>query len=203
MGSEAVTCDCAARGNPEWAFCEDDLFCPQCGRQISWLRSTNQRPIGDPAAKILVYPQKSDSNQPAYRIPIALHHSDRDREKKSRPPALELKHCRGPSNAWFTGELAEMADTARSPYLFELIRRKGSTGSLPSRGISGNLDLAGDFAVGPRRFEVRVCNLPQVEIELVGNGVEHASGEDYNVYLSEELTVGADDRLQASANSRR
>jgi hypothetical protein len=189
LGSEAVTCDCAARGNPEWAFCEDDLFCPQCGRQISWLRSTNQRPIGDPAAKILVYPQKSDSNQPAYRIPIALHHSDRDREKKSRPPALELKHCRGPSNAWFTGELAEMADTARSPYLFELIRRKGSTGSLPSRGISGNLDLAGDFAVGPRRFEVRVCNLPQVEIELVGNGVEHASGEDYNVYLSEELTV--------------
>ena len=180
-----VTCRCAGEGLPQWSFCDDDLFCPQCGQPIAGLCSENQFPSNSLDAPIWVYPQRKASfNVLQYVFPLALAYADTARHRRYRKPTIDFDRCSVEVTPWFENRLAELPSEKGRLYHCRLIRndeeRPGMVQlderDLPAEGYPVRVHFIGDF--GRRDFLLRVCNTPRIVAELVGRGVEQC-GEGY------------------------
>ncbi len=101
-----MICDCelADRGDPLCGFCEDDLFCPQCGEEVFELSSENEPPEDqtDPndRRRLWVYAlfpeEQTDSlaiQAHECRVYFKFATKDRNRNPVQRKLSLDLAAC--------------------------------------------------------------------------------------------------------------
>lgn len=199
-GGTEVKCRCNEDGLPLWGFCDDDLVCPRCGEEVARLRSANQQPDGDPQAEVWIYPQKRTGHgTKQYAFPLVLCYADQNRRRQERSPAVDLDHSVLRNAPPFEPALASWGQ-GRS-FHCHLLRRDRDLPpgtapdeiTLPEEGLESQVALVGDF--GRRTFHLRICNSPQIEVALVGRGVEEVKrteaspGGCWQVILSELLDV--------------
>ncbi len=178
---EIVHCLCDESHLPLWSYCDDDLFCPQCGQPIAGLVCSSQLPPGDPRAPVWVYPQKKvHLSVRQYVFPLTLVYADPSRRRKERAPAVDFARSSGPTARWFENRLERLPHDKASGLTCRLVRKDESQAGdtapeeleLPVEAIENTVELIGDF--GRRTFQLKICNTPQISVELEGRGIEKA-----------------------------
>lgn len=195
-----VRCGCNRAGWPLWGFCDDDLVCPQCGKKVAYLQSANRQRSDGGEAEIWIYPQKrAGFDVKQYTFPLSLCYADQGRRRQQRPPWIDFDRSVVDASPRFQAALAPL-EHARS-FHCRLIRSDQSGSQepapdemrLPASGLKGSVTLMGDF--GKRKFRLRICNAPQMEVALQGRGVEEvkrpepAAGKSCEVIMSDALEV--------------
>jgi len=170
---DKVKCDCNESGRPLWGFCEDDVYCPQCGHRVAWLRSDYQYPSDDLEAAIWVYPQKKAGFAVRqYTFPLSLRFAGPARQRQQRTPAVDFQRSRLPESPWFETRVEKLEHDRGRTLQCRLIRKgEGHAGEtlpneleLPKEGFPVVVTLIGDFH--PQTFSLRLCNSPQIVLEL-------------------------------------
>jgi molecular chaperone DnaK (HSP70) len=169
---EIVACLCDANHQPLWSYCEDDLFCPRCGRPIAGLTCASQLPADDPHAPVWIYPQKKIKYGEArqYGFLLTHFHADPYRRRRERPPVIDFDRTSGPSTPWFKRRLDGAGGACRLVREDEGAADAPEELELPAEGVEAPFELVGDF--GRKAIVLKVCNTPQLSIELQTRGIE-------------------------------
>ncbi|CAN5657422.1 hypothetical protein BH23PLA1_BH23PLA1_13910 [soil metagenome] len=174
-----VVCQCEVRGDPLASFCDDDLFCPQCGAAVAELDSPHllSGPAQASPRTLWVYPVKprAGSGRPEFRFSMVLKSRDAARSVLSRPLRLVARDCEVRAGAWFDRDL-EILDHEPNAKMVECALRlqpaldASLSRLLPAEGASGFLLLSGNC--GDQRLAVRVFNAPSMRYAVEGDGVQ-------------------------------
>lgn len=173
-------CDCDRRGDPLASFCDDDLYCPQCGVAVAGLTSPNLQPgpgEGGPLV-VWVYPAKArdGSGRLEFRFTLGLTARDAARSEQRQPLLLDAERCAVRLDAWFDKELEVRPEGDLADGVRECVLRPRPTlvaglyRVLPPEGACGLLVLAG--SCGDQSLPLRVFNPPSFRFAVEGDSVQ-------------------------------
>ncbi|MFV1965614.1 MAG: hypothetical protein ACC628_09350 [Pirellulaceae bacterium] len=166
--AKEIHCDCPDKGYPLCRYCSDDQYCPQCGKQLAGVVSANQQPAN--GGPVWIYPNE----QHEFVFPLTLLCADARREQDERTPDMDLNECvlKKCRTEFFTRQIAEAGPgrfkLVPSP---EVLKNKPETWyhDLPPEGLSGSLELKGDFP--DKTLDVRICGPVSCRVSVEGEGV--------------------------------
>ena len=188
-GLDVQNCRCEEPGFrfPLASFCSDDLFCPQCGGRVAWLRSPNELPNPDKATittsnRILwVYATELGGKGNRFTFLLEYHSLNENRVKRPRRLILDDTQSRVEPHNWpykFLLRIIPGPEPHQVHIRLEpdqvLVREYGETewamddGLLPAGGVFCTLTLVGNC--GKETFGLLVCGEPRYEIEVQENG---------------------------------
>src|SRR4051794_5470754 len=105
MAHELTDCLCERRGYPPASFCDDDLYCSQCGGLVADLSSRNLQPCpeDESARAIWIYPTPAEDEpgQVEFRFSLRLDSLDRSRKPRQRHLWLDPNRVTVQMTPWF------------------------------------------------------------------------------------------------------
>ena len=174
-------CDCLDQGFPLASFCDDDLFCPQCGGAVAWLLSPENefRSPDDPNRRTLwVYPARTGQGPAEFKVTLRFRSLDQARRPQARTLRLDPVLSKVEAPTWFE-PLMEIVPSDHEDGRVECRLRPSAQlverwenewyRELPAEGVAAKLTLIGNC--GERRFLLRVFNKPEFEVEIRDEGV--------------------------------
>lgn len=185
MTSADAACRCDSKNDPLWAFCEDDLYCPQCGLRIAELHCNHWHPA---TQRVWVYPREvSPFPIPQFTLPLELHYRDRDRNLQKRPPSIDVEHSMGPQDYFDTRVEPLPHGRGRVFYVRLVPTDEKVLPHLPRQGLRRKLTLVSD--AGKTTLPLMICNTPEVSVALKGRGIEPVGDNRWEITVADLLTV--------------
>jgi hypothetical protein len=197
----AAVCRCQAPSVPLCGFCEDDLYCPQCGSEITSVFC--DAACADDGV-IWIYPNDKGD----FEFSLSLRCRGRDRDARETCPELDLSQSRLRVSNWFERELEQLgprADGRAMRYRLKprpayLNRGTGWHNILPLAGVAADLQASGQFQ--STTFALRVCRSPEFSILFSGNDVLLDAAEtgatSWEVFRSDKLLLDVEFRSNFS-----
>lgn len=178
-------CSDARRDFPPASVCADDLFCPQCGGRVAWIRSQNALPNPDPArfrnAERVLWVYAANLGGRSFTFPIEYHGLNENRWEKPRSLEFDAARCRVEPHNWpyqFSLKKVDGDDEHQAWLRLEadprLVGRFGESdwsndeGLMPPGGIYCTMTLVGNF--GTETLGLLVCGEPRYQIEVHEDG---------------------------------
>jgi hypothetical protein len=197
----AAVCRCQAPSVPLCGFCEDDLYCPQCGSEITSVFCDTACPDD---GVIWIYP----NDRGDFEFSLSLRCRGRDRDARETCPELDLSQSRLRVSNWFERELEQLgprADGRAMRYRLKprpayLNRGTGWQNILPLAGVAADLQASGQFQ--STTFALRICRSPEFSILFSGNDVlldaAEAGATSWEVFRSDKLLLDVEFRSNFS-----
>jgi hypothetical protein len=187
-----AVCKCELRNDPLCGFCLDDIYCPQCGQQITSVFCDDQRSAGEP---ILIYPDVASGD---FRFCLSLECRGPNREPQVAPAVLDLERSVVEAPEWFERRferIGERDDGKATWYRLNPrpdLARFGAhwTCSLPINGVPVTLVAQGDFP--DTTIEFLACRSPEFAIRIKGDGIlpaDDIESDVWEVWKAEKLEL--------------
>lgn len=171
-----LKCDCASRGRPLWSVRYRDRYCPECGAQLRRLLPVETCSLGrypQRMHELWLYPQ--DESPGKFAFPVSLCYSGPQRTelwKDSGVPVkepLEITLLTGDNSQVVTQVIEE--DGRRTAIGIHL-HRQANNRVLAGGRLEAILKVQGDFPA--EEWQLNLCNHPQLDCELRGEGVRRS-----------------------------
>jgi hypothetical protein len=194
MANATLVCECERGSDPLCGFCDDDLYCPQCGSEITSVFSEDAQPE---TGVIWIYPQKTGEWAAEFVFSLSLSCRGADRQSRDSYPHLDLVESSLDDQTWFEQKIEELGPRADKramcyrlkpkPHWVALGRHWYNSG-LPTEGVRVKLYAKGGFE--EKQFELRVCRPPNFTIRFSGNGIldsDAIDGNEWDVWKRDKL----------------
>jgi molecular chaperone DnaK (HSP70) len=165
-----IVCRCDQENEPRCGFCDDDLYCPQCGEMITKVFSRDKHPG---SGVIWIY---ADEEAEDFRFSLSSQARGADRREVPGFPQLDLQKSRLHVVDRFervVEEVGPRADGLGTEYRLKpqamLAEVPDWIRLVPQGGMTAWLDAVGGFH--RTRFDFRICQAPQFDVRLVGDGI--------------------------------
>lgn len=165
-----LVCRCDQEQEPRCGFCDDDLYCPQCGEMITRVFS---RDTHAESKVIWIY---ADEEAGDFRFSLSSQARGADRREVPGFPQLDLQKSRLHVVDRFERSIEEVGprtDGLGTEYRLkpraDLADRHDWIRLIPPEGMTAWLDALGGFHRS--RFDFRICQAPQFDLRLVGDGI--------------------------------
>lgn len=201
MTERVCACEDRDVDDPLCGFCEDDLFCPQCGRPVTSVSSDEAREDG----RIWIYPKRNSGD---FLFLLSLACRDAARDPQVTAPQLDLQQSQVRAGRWFEPDLEELQAKQKSrPYRLKPhhdllakmpeVMRKFWYNGLPSQGVEACVTVCGGF--GTRDFPLLICRPPDFTIVVSGSGVKPDPGRENSWRLDVLAPLSLDLEIVAGA----
>lgn len=180
-------CLCDLTGEPRCGFCSDDLYCPQCGQEITRVFALSG---SEDSKEIWIYASETLDGRAEFRFSLSSVARGRNRSEIKRAPQLDLLRSHLDPTDWFERSIREFgANEQLAAMEYCLIPRQESLaiGSdwhefLPVEGVAAALQAAGGFR--ETSFALRICRAPVFDFSFAArSGVLEANDVEQSKWL--------------------
>jgi hypothetical protein len=169
-------CKCEANNDPLCGFCQDDLYCPQCGSEITTVFSPDavrDESVDPPVEKIWVYPKENE-----FLVWLSRSCWDQDRQPQCDVAELDTERSILSYSPWFQSQLVRRdVNPVEKSLGYRLVPRADRIAEwgdqwyalLDLRGVELQLTAVGGFK--QKQFTLHVCRKPEVAVRFSGRDI--------------------------------
>jgi hypothetical protein len=180
-------CRCKDGHLPLSSFCQDDLYCSQCGGRVAWLESEPHglpNPALEKAGESIfwIYAKRDASQETYFHLPLEYNSLNENRNNKDRDLILSEEQCEVEATNWpykfeleFVGEASSdrggrtRCTGVRLKLHRTFVEKLGDNWTrdhklMPAEGIRCTLTLVGNC--GEHTFALLACGEPRHVIEV-------------------------------------